>query len=242
MFPPTASRARAPAPPRPLLSPPPRTLRRPTTRGTPADAACPIAMERADTVLARVGAVTITGCDLALEQVHRSRIGLPDAPPRALFDTRRSLRDAGGERAPDRGPRPRGRSRPRKRPLARRGPARSPTTGPTTPGWSAHSRARHGFHVPRAGATQTARAAERARRPPGHRRARRGTLFEQPLAHSADPLAARDGGDLGWLTRDSDDAPAARERRVRARQRRRPQRAPRRGERKNHGPAGVRVW
>jgi parvulin-like peptidyl-prolyl isomerase len=47
---------------------------------------CPVAFEDADVILARVGTVTLTACDLAVAAVRATREGRPPLPPRVLLD------------------------------------------------------------------------------------------------------------------------------------------------------------
>ncbi|MBI5512916.1 MAG: peptidyl-prolyl cis-trans isomerase [Deltaproteobacteria bacterium] len=170
---------------------------------------CPLGIERPEEVLARVGAVELTRCDVAVRWQQRLREGLRVDDPRALLH---ELVDeallASRAVVPARDPELDAivaEALLRRETLAALGP-RVPSEAAVERYYREHpeefrSPARHhlqGLCAP------TQRAAEALRR-----RLLGGEAFSALVAGSTDPNARRDGGDLGFVTADTTGLPEA---------------------------------
>ncbi len=169
--------------------------------GQTAELACPLPVEHAGLVLARVGDVVITGCDVALAWEARTREGYHVVDSRAVL--RDLVRDA--LLAAARPPRPRDPDVDRELAEALVRAEALAVLARERPGDAAVARYyaahRDDFALPervhlREVVLPTRAAAEAARRDLAA-----GAPFEDVVARTIDPAGRRDGGDLGFVAR-----------------------------------------
>lgn len=167
---------------------------------------CPVAVDDPGLVLARVRATTLTACDVAIAMTQRVRTGLCADDPRAVL---RELVDeallAASEEPPTHDP---GVDRALAEALVRAETLRAlegrrPSTDEVERYLSEHPESF--VREARVHLRQLVFASEADARE-AIRTLASGTRFEELLPRSIDPLAARDGGDLGMLTVDGADA------------------------------------
>lgn len=165
---------------------------------------CPVSVEGAEVVLARVGAVALTRCDLALESLHRTRNGLPAAPAAALLDA--MVRDALVASAQAARPHDSEIDAVLADALVREEALRAMARDRPD-----DARIERYYREHLADLSRAERVRLRALALPSERAAREtiralseGAAFEELLTRSLDPMARRDQGDLGWVTRETE--------------------------------------
>lgn len=171
---------------------------------------CPVAVDGAGVVLARVGSVTITGCDLAIEWRRQRSAGLRVDDPRALLQ---GLVDDALRAETMTPPPPAHRGQDIHRDptidaelaeaLIRREAldalaAERPTDDEVQRYYDAH---RDEFTSSERARVRQLLFVDRERAVAAIHALRDGARFEDLLPRSVDPLAARDQGDLGYLVR-----------------------------------------
>lgn len=166
------------------------------------EVSCPLAVDDPGLVLATVGDVSITACDLAIAREHRARAGLSVEAPRVTLQTlvdEALLATEAEHRAPTLEPAV---ARALAEALVRAQATeavnqRRPTERELDRWLEEHPESR--VRDARVHLRQLVFASELEARE-AIRRLRAGTPFEELLERSIDPLAQRDQGDLGLLT------------------------------------------